>query len=86
MFVGVHVHCSCACYTFYVNMLYLIGRMIAVSLVQGAQAPLCFAQPVADFLVFEKIRCAPCVDDITDYEIREKLKKVIQFIQLSTKA
>lgn len=58
------------------NKFYLVGKMIATCLVQGGEPPLCFAQAVADYLVFNKVMCPPCFDDIPDPEIRERLKQV----------
>jgi hypothetical protein len=35
------------------NKYYIIGKMIATSIIQGGQPPLCFSAAVADFLVYD---------------------------------
>ena len=59
------------------NKFFVIGKIIATSLVQGGEPPACFSEAVADYLVYDEIKCSPCLDDISDYHIREKLKKVM---------
>ena len=56
------------------NKFYVVGKMMATCLVQGGQPPLCFAKAVADVLVFGKIKSLPCLEDIPDYEVWEKMK------------
>ena len=46
------------------NMFYVVGKMIAVCLVQGGQPPVCFAPAVADFLIYDEVRCDPCISDM----------------------
>ena len=58
------------------NNFFLVGKMISTSLIQGGQPPLCFARAVADFVVFDEVKSSPCLDDIPDYEVRQKLKEV----------
>ncbi len=48
------------------NKFYLVGRMIATCVVQGGEAPLCFAKAVADFIVFGHVQSCVCLDDIPD--------------------
>jgi len=55
---------------------FLVGRLIAMCLVQGGQPPVCFSAGVADYFVYDDITSQPCLDDIHDVEIRDKLKKV----------
>ena len=55
---------------------FLVGKMIATSVIQGGEAPACFAKAVADYLVFERISSPMCLDDIPDYEVRTCLEKV----------
>lgn len=58
------------------NKFLVIGKMLATCLVQGGQAPACFAKAVADFMVYENIRSHTCLEDNADREVRSKLKKV----------
>ena len=48
--------------------------MIAASLVQGGQPPVCFAQGEAEYLVYDKIKCDPL---LTDFSVRHKLEKYV---------
>ncbi len=54
----------------------LVGRMIATCVVQGGEAPLCFAKAVADFIVFGHVESCVCLDDIPDYCVQSCLKQV----------
>ena len=55
---------------------YTIGKMISTCIIQGGEAPACFAKAVADYLVFDRI-CSPvCIEDIPDYEVQECLRQV----------
>ncbi len=56
------------------NRFYLVGKMVSTSLVQGGQPPLCLAKAVADFLIFDEIKSDPCLEDIPDIFVREKLQ------------
>lgn len=58
------------------NKYYVVGKIIATSLVQGGQPPVCFSAALADYTVFDEVRSCPCLQDIPDYEIRQKLEKV----------
>ena len=58
------------------NKYLVIGKMLATCLVQGGQAPCCFSQAVADFIVYDCIRSPVCLEDIADYEVRSHLQKV----------
>ena len=58
------------------NQYYIVGKLIATCLVQGGQPPSCFCAGVADYLIFDEVKCNPCLNDIPDYNVREKLKKV----------
>ena len=59
------------------NKFYVIGKMIAACIIQGGEAPACFAHAVADYLVIDRVVSPVCLDDIPEYEVRECLKKVI---------
>ncbi len=59
------------------NKFYLVGKMMTTCLIQGGQPPLCFARAVADVLIFGNIKSAACLEDIPDYDVREKLKQVV---------
>lgn len=61
------------------NKFYVIGKMITTSLVQCGVAPQCFARAIAEYLVFDHIRCTPCIDDIPDIEVKDMLLKVSHF-------
>lgn len=58
------------------NKFYLVGKMMSTSLIQGGQPPLCLAKAVADFIVFDRVKSLPCVEDIPDHPVRKKLKQV----------
>ena len=62
------------------NKFLVIGKMLATCLIQGGQAPACFAQAVADFIVYDCIRSPVCLEDIPDYEVRSNLQKVYYYI------
>ena len=53
-----------------------VGNMIANSLVQGGQPPVCFAKSVAEYLEYDKIKCDPSLNDISDLSVRNKLQQV----------
>ena len=55
---------------------FVIGKMLATSLVQSGQPPVYFADAVADFLVFDRVKNPVNVDDITDFEVKASLQKV----------
>ena len=59
------------------NKFYIVGKMITTSLLQGGQPPVCFAAPIANYLIFSEIRCSPSLDDIPDYTLRQTLEKVL---------
>ena len=58
------------------NKYYLVGKIIATSLVQGGEPPVCFSAAVADFIVYDSVRSKPCIDDIPESDVREAMKKV----------
>ena len=58
------------------NKYYTVGKMIATCLVQGGQPPVCFAAAIADYLVYDEIRGETSLNDIPDFTVRQKLKKV----------
>lgn len=58
------------------NTYYVIGKVIATSLVQGGEPPVCFSAAVTDFIVYDKISSKPCVDDIPENDVREAIRKV----------
>ncbi len=58
------------------NMYYIFGKIIATCIVQGGEAPACFAEAVADYLVFDKVQNPVDVDDIPDLEVRSCLHQV----------
>ncbi len=60
------------------NECYVVGKMAAT---QDGEPPVCFAAPIADFLVYNEVRCNPSLEDIPDGDIRHNLKKVFQFLR-----
>ena len=58
------------------NKYYLVGKIIATSLVQGGEPPVCFSAAVADFIVYDYVRSKPCIDDIPESDVCEAMKKV----------
>ena len=44
---------------------------------QGGQQPVYFACPVADFLVFDRVRSSVDLEDIGNFEVRKSLQKVL---------
>ena len=59
------------------NNFYTIGKLIAPCLVQVGQPPVCFAGAVADYLLYNEIKCQPCLGDILDYTVQQNLKNCI---------
>lgn len=57
------------------NKFYLIGKMIATSIVQGGEAPTCFAKAVADFIIFSQVQSPVCIEDISDHSIQSCLNQ-----------
>ena len=58
------------------NRYFLVGKLIAMCLVQGGQPPVYFSTAVADYLVHGEITSKPCIDDIYDPEIQRKIRNV----------
>ena len=58
------------------NEYYVIGKIIATCLVHGGQPPVCFSAAVADYMVYNEVKGNPCISDVHDYSVRNKLKKV----------
>ena len=54
----------------------IVGKMIAMCLVQGGQPPVCFAAAVADYIVFDEVKSEPSLNDIPDHTVWNKLEKV----------
>lgn len=57
------------------NTYYIIGKMIATCIIQGGEAPACFAHAVANYLVTDRVVSPVCLDDIYDYEVRDRLRR-----------
>ena len=55
---------------------YIMGCFIVLSLTQGGPAPGFFAPSVVDYLVGGCVNVHPCIGDIPDFEVHDKLKKV----------
>ena len=52
-----------------------------MSLVQGCEAPSCFSNPMADYIVYEDVKSPVDICDIPDQTVQKSLKDVSkQFI------
>ena len=58
------------------NKFYNVGKLIAMSLVQGGEAPVCFSKAVADYIVHEQVSSPANIDDIPDRIIQTSLREV----------
>ena len=54
----------------------MVGKMVSTCLVQGGQPPVCFADGIADYLIYDEVKSEPCIADITDCIVRRKLNQV----------
>lgn len=63
----VPLHCIEAITT---NQFYMIGKMLVVCMIQGGEPPVRFSKAIADYLAYECIESLPCIDDISDVNIR----------------
>ena len=59
---------------------YIVGKMIATSLVHGGRAPHCFARAFAELLVYGKVKSEVDYEEVPDQEVRDKLRKVRIYI------
>ena len=55
---------------------YVIGKMISTSIVQGGEAPCCFAKAVTDCIVYNHVNSDVCIQDIPDVSIQSHLEEV----------
>ena len=55
------------------NKFFMIGKMISTSLIHGAQPLLCFSHGVAEYLVYDEIKCPASLEDIPDYSVNQRL-------------
>lgn len=62
------------------NRFYIFGKMIATCIVQGGEAPVCFAKPVADYIVNREVSSPTNLDDIPDYDVRDGLSQVYPLV------
>ncbi len=58
------------------NKFYTIGKIIAMNLVQGGEAPSCFCKAVADILVNDHVSSDVDIGDIPDHDIQSSLGAV----------
>ena len=58
------------------NKYYVIGKMLAVAIVQGGQPPVYFCSSVADYLVYDRVSSPVNLEDISDFQVRQELYKV----------
>ena len=50
--------------------------MIATCIIQGGEAPACFANAVADYVVYGQVKRPVCLGDIPMVEIRSLLMQI----------
>ncbi len=55
---------------------YVIGTIIALSLIQGGEAPSCFSKAVVDYIVHVHVRNLVDVGDIPDHDMQNSLNEV----------
>ena len=55
---------------------YVIGKMLATTLVQGGEAPSCFSKAIADYIVYDQVRSPVDINDIPDRMIQKSLMEV----------
>lgn len=60
---------------------FIAGRAVAVSLVHGGPALGCFSKTLFDSLVQGPDMCIPVLDDVADFELYNKIKKVCLKLQ-----
>lgn len=58
------------------NKYYVVGKMFAISIVQGGEPPVYFSSPVADYLIHGMVNSSVDIDDIPDFNVKQKLQKV----------
>ncbi len=58
------------------NRYYVIGKMIAASIIHAGAPLSCLASAVADFIVWNQVKSPVCIDNIPDYEVQACLKEV----------
>ena len=59
------------------NRFFLAGKILSTVLIQGGQAPLCFSEAVADYIVYDKVCSLPVIEEVSDAFARDCLTKVI---------
>ena len=65
------------------NRFFLAGKILSTVIVQGGQAPNCFSEAVADFLIYDKICSLPVIKDVTDIVALNCLIKVRSYAKLA---
>ncbi len=65
------------------NKFYVVGKMLAISIIQGGQPPVYFSSPVADFMVYDRVNSSVDIEDIPDFQVRQELYKVYLHVFLS---
>lgn len=58
------------------NKFYIVGKMVFTCLIQGGKSPVCIADGIADYLVYDEVRSKPCLEDTPGCAVRHKMKKV----------
>ena len=60
------------------------GRIIALGLLHGCEAPHCFSKAVSDFLVYGSVSnpsCEEMIQSLPDFEVQSKIEKVSYMTQ-----
>ena len=57
------------------NKYYVVGKMLAICIVQGGQPPVYFSSPVSDYL-YDRVNSSVEIDDISDFNVKQNLNKV----------
>lgn len=58
------------------NKFNINGKIIATSLVHGGPPPVCFSRAVVDYIVFDKVRSSPDLQDILTSKFDRILRRL----------
>ena len=62
------------------NKFSIIGKMISTSIIQGGEAPCCFAKTAADYIVYSQVKSKICIEDIPDINVQHILREVCKVL------
>ena len=57
---------------------FIVGKMIATSLIHGGRAPHCFSRAFSELLVYGQVKSEVDYEEVPDRQVRDKLKKVCE--------